>query len=63
MTPKFIPLLERCIESGIQLGWNRAHKHTETPDDALIFQKMSDAIFEELFEWFDFEEQNDDIEK
>ena len=57
--PKLMPLLEQCIENGLQLGWNRAHKHTDNPKEDIIFIKQSEAIFEELYEWFDIENTNE----
>lgn len=56
MTPKTLPLLEQCIETGIALGWSRAHKHTDTPTEQSIKQQMMDAIMLELHTWFDFKE-------
>jgi len=56
MKPRLLPLLERCIETGIDLGYNRAHKHTDAPAQHQIGQAIYDAIMNELFENFDFEE-------
>lgn len=56
MKPKFLKVLEQCIETGIELGWNRAHKHTDTPTKEQIKTAMGNAITDELYEWFDFEE-------
>ncbi|HOO82584.1 MAG TPA: hypothetical protein PK513_08780 [Alphaproteobacteria bacterium] len=49
-------ILERAIEDGIELGMNRAHKHTDTPDHDLIKQKIEDAIMEQLWEVIDMTE-------
>jgi hypothetical protein len=56
MKPKTIPVLDQCIENGIKLGWQRAHKHTETPTPANIYTQIYQAIWSELDEWFDFQE-------
>jgi hypothetical protein len=58
MKPKFLPLLERCIGNGIDLGYNRAHKHTDSPTQQQMGQAIYDAIMNEIFESFDFEELN-----
>jgi hypothetical protein len=57
MKPKVYELLERCIEDGIQGGWQRAHKHTSTPDEVWIKEQMYQAIMFEIHEWFDFEQK------
>lgn len=56
MKPKFHRVLEQCIETGIRLGWNRAHKHNDTPDEETIVNEIMIGIEHEIYEWFDFEE-------
>ena len=59
MKPRLMPAMERCIEDGITLGWNRAHKHTDTPTEAQIKAGIEDAIWEELHQWFEFEQPSE----
>jgi len=56
MKAKEIAVLEKCIENGILYGWNRAHKHTDEPSEDLITYVMRDAIMHEVYEWFEFDE-------
>lgn len=49
-------VLERCVETGIRLGLNRARKHQEAPTEAEVMQAIQRAIMEEVEEWFIFEE-------
>ena len=49
-------VLERCVETGIKLGLNRARKHQEAPTEADIVGAIQRAIMEEVEEWFIFEE-------
>lgn len=56
MKPKTIPVLDQCIETGIQLGWQRAHKHQDNPTELQIHTEIYQAIWSELDEWFDFQE-------
>lgn len=56
MRPKFIPVLEMCIQDGIQAGWRHAHKHTDNPDEEKIFADIEYAIESKLYEWFHFDE-------
>lgn len=51
---RLYPLLERAVEEGIALGWNRAHKHADTPNEARIKEEIERAIMSELSELFDF---------
>ena len=57
--PKIVPLLERCIQDGIQLGWNRAYKHSDDPDPIWIREQQFQAIMNELYEWFDIDNQGE----
>lgn len=59
MTPKFEPVLRMCIENGIRLGYKRAHKHDDNPGEDIIIEKIEDAIWNEIYEWFDFDEVDD----
>jgi hypothetical protein len=56
MKPKLIPVLEDCIDTGLRLGFNRAHKHDSNPAEEDIYSHQTDAIMNEIFERFDFEE-------
>lgn len=49
-------LVRECIEEGIRIGWSRAHKHTDKPDETVIFDRIEDAIMLEINEYFIFEE-------
>lgn len=57
MTPKFVYLLETCILDGIQLGHNRAYKHTDSPERDVINEAIFHAVLAEIHEWFDFESE------
>lgn len=49
-------VLERCVETGIRLGLNRAHKHKEAPTEADVAAQIQRAIMDEVEEWFIFKE-------
>lgn len=59
MKPKPHLVLEMCIKNGLDYGWNRAHKHTDTPNENLIKQEMEEAIWNQVWEWFDMEEKDE----
>lgn len=56
MKPRLFKLLEQCIDSGITLGYSRAHKHTDSPTEQHLVHEISNAISNELHEWFSFDE-------
>jgi len=55
MKPKLLKVLETAIETGIELGYNRAYKHDDDPNSQTIKLAISDAIWSELWEWISFE--------
>lgn len=59
MKPRFNMVLEQCIETGLKLGYNRAFKHSDNPDEHTIQSKQFDAIMEEIYQWFDMENMNE----
>jgi hypothetical protein len=56
MKPKVLPLLERCVELGIERGYNRAYKHEESPSKEHIQTCIFASIMDEFDEWFEFED-------
>lgn len=43
-------IVSRAIEEGIATGWRRAHKHTDRPGEAAIFDEIEQAILNALSE-------------
>ena len=56
MKANMYKLIERCVEEGVQYGYNRAHKHTDTPTEDQIKLAVTDAVMNEICEWFDFDQ-------
>jgi hypothetical protein len=56
MKAKTYQLIQECVENGVQLGFNRAHKHTDTPSDEELQNKIIDSVMIEICEWFSFNE-------
>lgn len=59
MKPKFDKVLEQCIETGIERGFQRACKYNDAPDDESKKRWVASCILEEICEWFDFEDNYD----
>jgi hypothetical protein len=57
LKPDAYKLLMQCIETGIELGWRRAHKHNDTPDEDAIKLAIENAIQSEICEWFKFNDE------
>jgi hypothetical protein len=52
-------VLQDCIERGIEIGWARAHKHTDAPTEHEIKWQIEHEIDCAISEYFTF---NDDLE-
>ena len=55
MKPNIRTILTQAIERGIDYGWHRAHKHTDTPTTERIVEQIEIEIWNEIDEMFDFE--------
>lgn len=59
MKANFRTLLERCIEDGLQRGYNRAHKHVDNPSRSGMIDSMDQAIWLEIDTFFTFTYEED----
>ena len=57
MRPKYYRILSRAIEEGINIGYRRAHRHTETPTDDHIKERIESAILDEICEVMSFDDE------
>lgn len=51
-------LMERIVEEGIDAGWNRAHKHTDTPIEETVKSCIEEYIMNGFDEYFDFDKED-----
>jgi hypothetical protein len=51
-------ILSECVEDGINLGYTRAHKHTDTPTEQQIKEAIEQAVMTEICQYFLFEDLN-----
>lgn len=52
-------VFQDCLESGVQAGYTRAHKHTDTPSEQVIVDSIVLAVKENIDEYFIFEDDDD----
>jgi len=55
MRAKIRQILEECIETGIESGYLKAHKHNDNPYAFHIYEQIENAIWLEIDQRFDFE--------
>lgn len=60
MKPKEYLLLDRCVEEGVMLGYARAHKHNDCPDEECIKDAIREAVMHAVSDWFDFEDATEE---
>lgn len=48
-------ILSECINTGIEAGYNKAHKHTDIPPEQEIKQQIEHYIMLEISEKFIFD--------
>ena len=56
MKPNTYRLIEQCVETGIELGFNRAHKHNDSPTREQLLEQIHRAVMTEVCEWFEFDD-------
>lgn len=61
MRIKLYSIISEAVEHGIELGWNRAHKYTDTPTEDVIRTAQYDAVLLELCEILSFDDEHIDI--
>jgi hypothetical protein len=49
-------VLRRAVEEGVAYGWQRAHKHIDTPDAGTIEEQIVTAVLHEVCQYFDFDD-------
>jgi len=51
-------ILSECIETGAILGYQRAFKHTDSPEEGAITESIHREILNKVCEYFIFEEHD-----
>lgn len=50
---KVWPVLQEAVEAGVNYGWHRAYKYTDTPDPETVRSEIQQAVMNALAERFD----------
>jgi len=53
---KTYSIVSSAVERGLQLGYQRAHKHTDHPDQSSLLYHIQDEIMNALCEDVDFDD-------
>ena len=56
MKAKEYNVVEMAVRTGVEYGYNRAHKHTDSPSENDIKEAIIKAVMDDICEWFIFEE-------
>ena len=56
--PKSYTILQRAVEEGCKMGYNRAHKHVDNPTPQQIQESIINEVMNAICEVFYFEEEN-----
>lgn len=57
MRIKIYQLIEQIVQTGTEAGYDRAHKHTDTPNEATIKQCIEQYIMLGFDEYFEFSQE------
>ena len=57
MKVKMYPLIEQIVQQGIEAGYLRAHKHTDTPIEETIKSCIQQYIMQGFDEAFEFDQE------
>lgn len=56
LVPKTYPLLVQAIEDGIRMGYGRAHKHSDSPDEYQLLECLVDSTILAVMDRFDIDD-------
>ena len=56
MVAKEYNVMQMAVSAGVEYGYNRAHKHTDSPSEGEIKEAIIKAVMDDICEWFVFEE-------
>jgi len=56
MTPHKYKVLEMAVQDGVAIGYRRAFKYNDNPDEDAIIDRIQQEVMNQICEWFKFED-------
>lgn len=56
MKPDIYRILAMAVRDGASIGYYRAHKHNENPDEERVIDAIEEATMAQICQWFKFED-------
>ena len=57
LVPKTYEILERCVYDGVAMGYDRAFKHNDYPDNDHIKESINREVMNEICNWFNIKDE------
>lgn len=54
MKPNYYKIIQECVERGIDSGYQRAFKHSDTPSEEVIKEEIERYVMLNICDYFDF---------
>jgi hypothetical protein len=56
MKPDKYKVLQMAVQDGVSIGYRRAFKYNENPDEDAIIDRIQQEVMNQICEWFRFED-------
>jgi len=50
-------IIDQTVENAVRYGYNRAHKHTDTPSQAIMIEEIHRAVMNDLSDILKFDDE------
>lgn len=57
MKPDTYRILQMAVRDGAAIGYRRAFKHNDDPDDEQVIDAIEQAVMAQVCEWFKFNDE------
>ncbi len=55
MKPNYYQIIQECVERGVEAGYQRAFKHSDSPDESVIKEEIERYVMLDICSYFNFE--------
>lgn len=56
MKPDEYKVLQMAIQDGVAIGYRRAFKYSENPDEDAVIDRIQQEVMTQICEWFKFQD-------